>query len=105
MLAIAVFALLPPLTLVLPGAAPAAGAAPQRLIVWLPQDRAADLPQAAAMLDAADARPLDEGSLAGLWLVAVRQPDARDRLYAAGARLVLSGDGLLAGCLGFRSVS
>jgi hypothetical protein len=99
-LAIAIFTLLPPLALVLPAGA----GAPQRLIVWLPQQQAGDLPGAAALLDAAEARPLDEGSLAGLWLVSARRADAADRLYAAGARLVLPGDGLLAGCL-FRSAS
>ncbi|WP_341705845.1 hypothetical protein, partial [Ferrovibrio sp.] len=52
-LAIAVFALLPPLTLVLPAADGAAAAAPQRLIVWLPQEHRGDLPAAAATLDAA----------------------------------------------------
>lgn len=104
-LAIALFALLPPLTLLLPGAAPAGGATPQRLIVWLPQRQAHDLASAAALLDAAAARPLDEGSLAGLWLVTTREADAASRLYAAGARLVLPGDGLLAGCLGLRSAS
>lgn len=107
-LAIALFALLPPLTLLLPVAAPAgaaAGATPHRLIVWLPQRQAHDLAAAAALLDAAAARPLDEGSLPGLWLVTTREADAAGRLYAAGARLVLPGDGLLAGCLGLRSAS
>jgi hypothetical protein len=104
LLAIAIFALLPPLVLVLPAPVPAGTVAPQRLIVWLPQQQAGDLAGAAPMLDAADARPLDESRLAGLWLVSVRGADAANRLYAAGARLVLSGDGLLAGCL-FRSAS
>lgn len=105
--AILLFALLPPLALVMPAVAtaPDAGAAPTRLIVWLPQDRAGDLAAASATLDAADARPLAESRLAGVWLVAVRDADAPDRLYAGGARLVLSGDGLLAGCLGFRFIS
>lgn len=104
--AILLFALLPPLVLVMPAVATAPDAGDSRqLIVWLPQDRAGDLAAASTTLDAADARPLAESRLTGVWLVAVRDADAADRLYAGGARLVLPGDGLLAGCLGFRFVS
>ena len=99
---ILVIALLPLFALLLP-ATPAAGAPQQRLIVWLPSG-ANDLPQAAAMLDAVDARPLGQGAWPQLWLVAASAPDAASRLYDAGAYLVLAGDGLLAGCLSFRSL-
>jgi hypothetical protein len=99
---IAVIALLPLIALLLP-VAPSAAAVPQRLIVLLPAGAEA-LPQAAALLDAAQARPLGQGAWPGLWLVATAAPDATARLYEAGAHLVLAGDGLLAGCLSFRSL-
>jgi hypothetical protein len=98
---IAAIAILPLLALVLPqGARTADAAQAARLIVLLP-GAATTLPQAAALLDRADARPLGQGAWANLWLVASRDPDAAAQLYAAGAHLVLAGDGILAGCLGF----
>lgn len=101
---IAVIALLPLAALLLPAAVPASPqAATQRLIVLLPTS-ATDLPQVAALLDAAEARPLGQGAWSGLWLVAADTPDAVARLYAAGAHLVLAGDGLLAGCLPFTAL-
>lgn len=101
---IAVIALLPLAALLLPATVPASPqAAAQRLIVLLPSS-ASDLPQAAALLDAAQARPLGQGAWSNLWLVAATAPDAATRLYAAGAHLVLAGDGLLAGCLSFTSL-
>lgn len=100
---IAVIALLPLAALLLPAVVPASPqTAAQRLIVLLPSS-ASDLPQAAALLDAAQARPLGQGAWSGLWLVAATAPDAVTRLYSAGAHLVLAGDGLLAGCLSFAS--
>jgi len=99
---ILLIALLPLLTLLPPASGPAPeGDAPQRLIVLLPAG-AGNLPRAAALLDAAQARPLGQGRLPNLWLVSAAAPDAATQLYAAGARLVLAGDGLLAGCLSFR---
>lgn len=101
LLGIAAIAILPLLALVLPQEARNADATQAaKLIVLLP-GAATTLPQAAAMLDHADARPLGQGAWANLWLVASRDPDAAAQLYAAGARLVLAGDGILAGCLGF----
>lgn len=99
-LSILVIALLPLAALLLPAAA-SSDAPMQRLIVLLPGD-ADTLPQAAAMLDAAQARPLGQGAWPNLWLVSVAMPDAPARLYQAGAYLVLAADGLLAGCLSFR---
>lgn len=96
---IVAIALLPLFALLLP----ASGAATQRLIVLLPAG-VADLPRAAALLDAAQARPLGQGAWPNLWLVSAAVPDAATQLYAAGAYLVLAGDGLLAGCLSFRSL-
>jgi len=103
---IAVIAMLPLAALLLPSPLPAsAGAASaQRLIVLLPA-AAHDLPQAAAVLDAAQARPLGQGAWPNLWLVSAAAPDASTRLYDAGAWLVLAGDGLLAGCFSFRPLS
>lgn len=101
-LGIAMIALLPLVALLLPSAAPSA-APSQRLIVLLPE-AAVTLPQAAALLDAAEARPLGQGAWSRLWLVSSSLPDAATRLYDAGAHLVLAGDGLLAGCLAFRSL-
>jgi hypothetical protein len=104
-LGIAVIAILPMLALVLPQGAHSAGA-PQavKLIVLLPSAATA-LPQAAVLLDRADARPLGQGAWPNLWLVASRDPDAVAQLYAAGARLVLAGDGILAGCLGLSATT
>lgn len=101
-LGIAVIALLPLVALLLPSAPPTA-ATPQRLIVLLPV-AASTLPQAAALLDAAAARPLGQGAWPNLWLVAATAEQAPTQLYRAGAHLVLAGDGLLASCLGFRSL-
>lgn len=100
---ILVIAVLPLAALLLPAIVPAsaAKAEAQRLIVLLP-GAIDDLPQAAALLDAAQARPLGQGAWPGLWLVAAAAPDATRKLYQAGAHLVLAGDGLLAGCLSFR---
>jgi hypothetical protein len=103
LIAVAAIALLPLLALVLPATAPDGGQ-PQRLIVLLPGD-GGDLGRAAARLDAAAARPLDQSRWPRLWLVASSQSDASHRLYAAGAWLVLDGSSLLAACLGFRSPS
>jgi len=100
--AILVIALLPLLALVLPAAAPPG--APQQLIVLLPKG-GNDLAQVARYLDAADAKPLGQGRWSALWLVSSTDSDAAGRLYAAGARLVLSGNHILAGCLGFRTQS
>jgi hypothetical protein len=97
-LAIAAIAMLPILALLLPHGGGDGQAA--RLVVLLPP-AAATLPQAASLLDGADARPLGQGAWPNLWLVASTDPAAVSRLYAAGARLVLAGDGVLAGCLGF----
>lgn len=84
MFAILLFALLPPLVLVMPAVATAPDAGDSRqLIVWLPQDRAGDLAAASTTLDAADARPLAESRLTGVWLVAVRDADAADRSMRA----------------------
>ncbi len=101
-LCILVIALLPLLTLLLPVATPTG--MPQTLIVLLPKG-GDDLAQAARYLDAAAARPLGQGNWSGLWLVSSTETDAPRRLYAAGARLVLNGGGLLAGCLSFRPLS
>lgn len=101
LLGIFLIALLPLLFLLLPTAAPAG--APQRLIVLLPG--AGDLAQAARLLDAASARPLGQGQWPDLWLVSSSDADATRLLYAAGARLVLDGNAILAGCLGFRAAS
>ena len=98
----AAIALLPLAMLALPAVAPAGH--PQRLIVLLPGD-GGDLSRAAGRLDAAAARPLEQSRWPQLWLVASPQADAASRLYAAGAWLVLDGNGLLAGCLGFRTLS
>lgn len=101
---ILLIALLPLAALLLPAPLPAStGGASQRLIVLLPPI-ADDLPRAAALLDAAQARPLGQGAWPNLWLVAAASPDATTHLYQAGAWLVLAGDGLLAGCLSFRSL-
>lgn len=99
---IAAIAILPLLALLLPSAPSqdAGQVRAARLIVLLP-GAAASLPQAVALLDRADARPLGQGAWPNLWLVASSDPTAVSHLYAAGARLVLAGDGLLAGCLGF----
>lgn len=103
-LCIAVIALLPLAALLLPVPRQAtAQVAAQRLIVLLPS-AANTLPRAAAILDAAPARPLGQGAWPNLWLVATATPDAAARLYEAGASLVLAGDGLLAACLSFRSL-
>lgn len=100
---IAVIALLPLAALLLPAVAPASpGSSTQRLIVLLPGS-AGDLPRAAALLDAAEARPLGQGAWPALWLVAAA-PESVARLYQAGAHLVLAGDGLLAGCLSFTAL-
>lgn len=103
-LGIAVIAILPLLALLLPQGARNADTAQAKLIVLLP-GTATTLPQAAALLDHADARPLGQGAWANLWLVASRDPDAAAQLYAAGAHLVLAGDGILAGCLGFSTTT
>ncbi len=102
-LCIAVIALLPLAALLLPSPLPAATQPAQRLIVLLPSS-ADSLPRAAAILDAATARPLGQGAWPNLWLVSSAEPEAASRLYTAGAHLVLAGDGLLAACLSFRSL-
>lgn len=98
-LCILVIAVLPLLALVLPVAAPPGVA--QQLIVLLPND-GRDLGRAARYLDAAQARPLGQGRWSALWLVSSNDSDAASRLYGAGARLVLSGNHILASWLGFR---
>lgn len=96
---ILLIALLPLLALVLPAAAPPGVS--QQLIVLLPKG-SDDLARAARYLDAAQARPLGQGRWSALWLVSSDDSNAASRLYGAGARLVLSGNHILAGCLGFR---
>lgn len=55
--------------------------------------------QGLAALTRAGMQPLSEGLTARIWLAAAENGRSGRDLYAAGALLVLDGDGFLAGCL------
>ncbi len=99
-----VIALAPLAALLLPLPAASGSTGEQKLIVLLPGS-ISSLPQASIVFDSADARPVGQGAWPNLWLISTNTQDAASRLYRAGAHLVLAGDGLLAGCLNFRSLS